>query len=334
MFGRTLLVCLLAWLCSVCSFAQRPTSNLGSDLEVHVVSQNNRPVHELIQVVLENSAGKQVADAFTNDEGVAMFSAVRPGSYRLRVEGTGISTAKTDVISVYRGEGNHTEYVRVTARNAESSAQGSVSASELKVPESARKQMDRGVEAIAKGDLSLATQFLEKAIAIYPEYARAWNNLGVVKMRTGDKPGAKAAWERAVAVDDKLSAAHLNLARIAISEKHPTIAEGLIGKALVSEPDDPSALLLMSTAKAMNGEWADALTNARKVRAGSEPKRFADAHRIAGEALVEFGQPENAVDEYEKNLKVYPDSPHAEQIRQQIAKAQSLVQAKANSAQP
>jgi len=137
-----------------------------------------------------------------------------------------------------------------------------------------------------------------------------------------------------VSVDDKLSAAYLNLARVAISEKRPVDAEELIRKALISEPDDPSSFLLMSTAKAMNGEWADALTAARKVRPGSEPKRFADAHRIAGEALVELGQPENAVVEYEAYLKEYPDSPHADEIRQQIATAQRLVQAKASGPQP
>ena len=339
MYARALMVLLLALACAVHSSAQRSTTTLGSGpgifsqargsiLEVHVVTQQNGPVQQIIQVVLEDGAGKQAAEAFTNQEGVAMFQGVRPGNYRLRIEGAGIIAAKTDTISIYRGDGTHLEYVRVSTKNPGGPPGGNVSATDLQVPDKARKEMDMGVEAIAKSDLALATEHLEKAIEIYPQYARAWNNLGVVRMRVGDKQGARAAWEQAIAADDKLSVAYLNLARLAISEKRPVDAEELLRKGLVTEPDDPSALLLMSTANAMRGDWADALANARRVRTESDPKKFAEAHRIAGEALTELGQPEDALVEYEAYLRDYPDSPQADHIHQQIATAQKMVQAK------
>lgn len=329
MYWRTLTVFLLAFLCSTPSLAQRSNSPAQyPQLEIHVLLQGSHSVEEVMQVVLENDAGKQVSDTVTNHQGVAVFQSVRPGSYRLRVEGAGIIAARTETITLTPGESKHVEYVRVSSKTPDATSDRSVSVTDMKIPEAARKEMDKGVEAIDKGDLALASEHLEKAIEIYPEYARAWNNLGVVKMKSGDKQAAKAAWEHAVATDDKLPVAYLNLARIAISEKRPPDAEELIRKALIIEPDDPWALLLMSTANAMHGNWADALANARRVRTESDPKKFAEAHRIAGEALTELGQPEDALVEYEAYLRDYPDSPQADHIHQQIATAQKMVQAK------
>jgi tetratricopeptide (TPR) repeat protein len=331
MHPRPLSVLLLVLLCSSISLAQRSSvPPQSSQLEVHVITSGNRSAQGIIQVVLENEAGKQVTDAVTNHEGIAVFQSVRPGNYRLRIEGVGIIAARTESVTVSPGEGKHVEYVRVSSKT-DGTLGRSVSVADMKIPEEARKEMDMGVEAIEKSELTSATEHLQKAIQLYPEYSRAWNNLGVAKMKAGDKQGARAAWEHAVAADDKLSVAYLNLARIAISEKRPADAEELIRKALITDPEDPWALLLMSTANAMNGQWPEALTNARKVRTESDPKKFAEAHRIAGEALVNLGQPENALLEYATYLRDYPDSPQAEHIRQQIATATELAQTKANS---
>lgn len=344
MLRRTLLACLLIYLHTSTLSAQRRTPSAppntgssmatpsqGTELEVHVSLPGDRPVQESIHVVLESGGGKQLADGFTNQDGIAVFHSVRTGNYRLRLTGMEILETRTDNITIYRGEAIHMEQIRVSPKNPElSSPGGTVSASELNIPKKARKEMDKGVEALAKGDLAQANERLEKAIRIYPEYAQAWNNLGVVKIRANDPEAAKTAWEHAIAADNKLSPAYLNLARLAIAQKRMADAEDLIRRALAPDPQEPSALLLLSTAKAMNGEWDEALASARRIPATADHRQFAEAHRIAAEALVALGQPANAITEYKTYLRNYPDSPHANQVRQRMSRAEGMMQAQAN----
>ena len=306
-------------------------SSQGTELQVHVVFSGDHPVREIVHLQLQNASGIPVADGFSNQEGIAVFHSVRVGNYRLRVYGGSIVETTTDNISVYRNEGVAIEYVRVSPRKATDDKgtvpNGMVSTSDINIPEKARKEMDKGMEAFEKGDLSGATDRLNKAIQIYPEYARAWNNLGVVRMRAGDKAGAKTAWEHAVAADDKLAPAFLNLARIAISEKQPAQAEAYLQKAIPSDPNNPSMLILLCTAQAMNGEWTAALETAHKIHSLPDHQHYSDAHRIAAEASLQLNQPQEALAEYAMFLQESPESPHAQQVRDSVIRIQTRMQA-------
>jgi tetratricopeptide (TPR) repeat protein len=305
------------------------TPSQGTELQIHVVWPNDHPLQEVIQLQLQNGSGVPVADGFTNTEGIAVFHSVRTGTYRLRVSGINIVETTTENITVFRNEAVHMEYVRVARRGGspDNTAQGGmVSATDMNIPEKARKEMDAAMDAMQKNDMAGATEHLNKAVQIYPQYARAWNNLAVIRMKAGDKTGARAAWELAIAADDKLAPAYLNLARIAISDQQLVDAEKLIEKALASDPSNASALFLMATAQAMNGQWADALVSARKVHNIADHKHFADAHRIAAEALIQLHHPQDALAEYDAYLKENPESAHADQVREAMSRLQADLQ--------
>jgi tetratricopeptide (TPR) repeat protein len=336
---RLVIVGLMIPILSASLFAQRTNPNSsgpssitpsqGSELQIQVVWPNDHPLQEVIQLQLQNGSGVPVADGFTNTEGIAVFHSVRTGTYRLRVSGINIVETTTENITVFRNEAVHMEYVRVARRagSPDNTAQGGmVSANDMNVPEKARKEMDTAMGAMQKNDMATATEHLNKAVQIYPQYARAWNNLGVIRMKAGDKVGASAAWELAVAADDKLAPACLNLARIAISDQQLVDAEKLIEKALASDPSNASALFLMATAQAMNGQWADALISARKVHTIVDHRHFADAHRIAAEALMQLDQPQDALAEYDTYLKENPESGHADQVREAMSRLQAHLQ--------
>ena len=74
--------------------------------------------------------------------------------------------------------------------------------------------MQKGIEALAKGDLGKAEQHFEKATAVYPQYARAYVGQGLVAIKTGDRAKAKDRFSKAIEVDDKFVPAYVDLARI------------------------------------------------------------------------------------------------------------------------
>ena len=325
------LLCLVATL-SLAQNASAPGFGADGGLQVRVTWQNGQPVQQSVHIQLVNAASVTVADGYTDGQGRGAFAAVRPGRYHVQVDGSGINPVGLDV-TIYPNEGVQVEYIRVTPREDSQNAShsgGLISAAEFNVPEKAKTEFAKALEAVDKGDLPTAIQRLEKAVQIYPGYSLAWNDLGVVRMKSGDKVGAKAAWEKAVSINDKLGPAYLNLARLSMADNQTEDAEKLVQKALASDPDNAQALLLLATAEAMNDEWPEALKNAQRVHLAPDHKRYSDAHRIAAQAFLHLDQPQEALTEFQAYLDETPDSPHADEVRKTMAQVQALVHAKDN----
>jgi tetratricopeptide (TPR) repeat protein len=53
-----------------------------------------------------------------------------------------------------------------------------VSLGEMRAPPAARREFERGLEQVRRGDTAAAERFLRKAVEIYPAYTRAWVELG------------------------------------------------------------------------------------------------------------------------------------------------------------
>jgi len=356
MSSRFLFAVVLVLVCSSSAFSQKPTGGVGNtggstggnqpgfnnvpnmsnpsqgaDIQVRIAWQNERTVDdEAIHVQLLNSGNVPIMDTFSNRDGMVSFRAVQPGSYRLKLDGSAIQDTTTDAFVVQNQERMHMEWVHVmpkenTHNNGVGPGGPMVSASELNVPPKAKSELDKGMEAYAKGDMKKATEKLHKALEIYPKYARAWNNIGVIQMKEGDKPGAKEAWQKAVDADSRFSAAYLNLARLSLIDKNNGEAQAYVNKAFSSDPNNVEALALMAKAQLLAGQYDKALVNARRAH-GLPHEHMADVHLIAGEALLHQGHDGDAIKEYELYLKEYPDSPSASKVRTAMAQIQAKQQ--------
>ena len=120
--------------------------------------------------------------------------------------------------------------------NQQHEAQGSsatISIAEMNVPDKARDELQKGMEAFAKGDMEKAQQRLDKAISIYPQYARAYATEGIIAVKAGDRVKAKALFSKAIEVDDTFVPGYLYLARVEFQDKNYTEAESLLRKVMV-----------------------------------------------------------------------------------------------------
>lgn len=312
------------------SFSTNPgwTSNQGADVRVRVAWPNERPVEDnTVHVQLVTAGGVPLSETFCDRDGYVTFHAVPPGNYHLKLDGPNIKDTSTDTFQIGFQERMHMEWVHVApkedAKNANvPGAAPMVSASELRVPPKARNELDKGLEAFAKGDLKKAEEKLRKAIEIYPQYANAYNNLGVVLMRDKDRAGAIESWQKAIEVDSKYGPPYLNMARVSMQDNKMPEAAGYINKVLEFDPNNPEALALLAKTELMTRQYDKALAHARKALAVPH-QHLADLHLIAGEALLRQNQNAEAVKEYEAYLKEDPDSPNAAQVRQAMAQIQA-----------
>lgn len=328
---RTLVVVLSLLGLLVSGFAQRrssgPTTNQTRtvDLNVRVTLPNDRPADKGLEVSLMAPHGGIVQQSFTDDIGAASFRGISPGRYRLRITGLNIESTDLPQFEINSMETVHYEYVHVTPKddgsgNGNAQGGGMISAAELNIPDKARKEFDKGIEAMQKSENDKALEHFEKATAVYPQYAMAYNNIGVIQIKEGRAMQARQAFETAVSVNPKLAAGYLNLARLSMNDNKYAEADQLIAKALTVEPNRVEAMALAAQTKLMMGDLDGAYAFAKKVHSQPDHKTYSAVHLIAAQVLQKKGEPDQAMAEYKMFLAESPDSPTAPRVRDAIAK--------------
>jgi tetratricopeptide (TPR) repeat protein len=289
-------------------------------LTIKVVLPNEHPVGQNIEVQLLATTGGIVNSYFTNSEGEVTFNSVNAGSYKIRVRGTGVEDTTTDAIYVEPNGGMRMQWVHVKpeeSKNAVGSTQPTVSATELNVPDKAKKEFSKGNDALVAGDIKKALEHYNKAVQIYPRYGLVYNNIGAAYMHDHDTNQARMAFEKAVDVDPQLGSANANLARIMMLDKKPAEAIPLLDRALATEPKSGEFLFLMSKAQLDAGNFDQAINYAHRVHA-QEHKKYAGAHLVAGSAYAAQNKLADARTEYQLFLQENPDGPQSAQVRAEV----------------
>ncbi|MGH9555569.1 MAG: tetratricopeptide repeat protein [Terriglobales bacterium] len=307
------------WL--ACWFAAAlPANAQETSLTVRVVLFDEMPVPGA-HVVLTKQSGL-VVDQYTTDERGAVIFGVGPGIYLLLVSGMEIESAVGGPFEIFDLQPSDTEYVRVRlkpGRSLASAGSATVSTMDLKAPQGARKEYEKGRRAAEVGDWSKATKHFERAVALYPQYASAHNGLGLALEMQEQREAARQAFQRALDVDAKFARPYVHLARLCLADNKPSQALALMEKGTALEPSNPEGLTLLAQAQLASGKPDDALATARKVH--SMPHGgFALAHIIAGIVLENKRALAEAATEYAAFLQEAPQDPDAPRIRAALKK--------------
>jgi tetratricopeptide (TPR) repeat protein len=294
-----------------------------TELRVRVMYEDDRPVPNMVNVVLMSSQGANVNESFTDDIGHVSFRGLRPGSYYLRARGIDVEETSGSVFVIAPRESLHTEslYVRkkVSASDAVSpGGQPTVHVNDLNVPREAEKRYQKGLEALRKDSPDKAKVLFEEAIAHHAEYASAYNALGVALMRLGKSQEGRVAFEKAISLDDRFSLPYLNLGKMAMSENRVDDALNQLSKCVANDPLNPDALSRLAYVELLTGNLERAVSDARKVHTVPH-EGFEISHLIAARALRKRQLRSEAITEYKLFLKEAPSSATSPQARQELS---------------
>jgi len=308
--------------CSLVS-AQRSRCD-PANLRLKVLYNTSRSARNHTQVDLLTASGSLVARRFTDDSGNVDFLEIPAQGYRVRVADSVAEDTVSDEIDLACGESRSemvTAKLKASAENElkqEDQKEALVSALDLNVPGSARKEFEKGAQAMQDGDTPNAMKHLLKAVDIYPQYALAYNHLGVLYMQAGQPDKGRAAFEKAVELNDHYPSALLNLAKLRFQDRKMADVEMLLRKAVAVDAANPESLALLSDAEIVNGHLDDALANVTKLHTLPHPQ-FAAIHVVAGDALVKANRPDEALVQYNLFLQEAPGSQAADHARKAIA---------------
>ncbi|HWR36593.1 MAG TPA: tetratricopeptide repeat protein [Clostridia bacterium] len=286
-----------------------------------------------IQVIDEN--GSTLGEQSPDSEGSATFEVVgqiQKGNvriyptYRVRVFGPEIEEVWAEGVEPGRSDRMLMMQVRRKGEKpATAKDKSMVSASALKIPRKAQKELDAGNEALGNGKLDKAREHFDRATQIYPQFDQAWNNLGVVRMKQGDRAGGQQAFEAALKINDKFARAYVNLARLALQDNDYKQASELLKKSLSTEPLNAEALSMACQADFLAGNLEQVVSNARKLHTIPHDGQ-ALGHYAAGSALQQLNRPSEAITEYTLFLKEAPQSPLTLKAREAISELGKQVQ--------
>jgi Ca-activated chloride channel homolog len=198
-----------------------------------------------------------------------------------------------------------------------------VSRLDLKAPNRARSEYEKGVHSLLNKDYSRAAEFLTKAAFLYPQYVAAHNALGVAYMDLGRNDEARVEFQRAVTLDDHLPNPLSNLCTAALALKDYSTAEQAIKKASTIAPLNLEYLITLSYTQVLNHDYQDAIATARRAHAGKH-ENGAIVHFFAAAAWREMKNLPEMQSELETFLAEDPKNPNVDKANKLIAEIKQI----------
>ena len=282
-----------------------------------------RPVFQA-DLILEDFGGNLQRNGSTNKEGKFSFERLREGTYTLRVTKSGfkVHSELIEMVSAPR----HLRIVlsrtdQEKRQQATPSGQAVVAASTLKAPAKARKEYEQAAEAQRRGDNATAHKHADKAIELYPEFADAYALNGIVYLQEQKPEQAEAAFEKALSIEPQLPDGLLGLGRLRNSQSRFADAEGYLLQAAKGSPEAWQVSCELGRTYLSLGKNAEAERYLRQARAANPS--YAPVYYMFAQVLLLLDRPLEAVPEMEAYLRLSPQGPTADHIRDVIRRIQA-----------
>lgn len=206
--------------------------------------------------------------------------------------------------------------LRVSGEVLEDTAK--VSAHELSIPESARREYDEAQKRLGRRDVPAAVEHLKRAVAIAPQFAAAWNNLGTIAYQTRQYAEADAYFRKALEQNPGSYEALVNLGGVLLNEDRPAEALSYNRSAVVSRPHDA----LANSQLGMNyyalhnlDSAAQYLEIARRI----DPAHFSYPQLTLARIHLLRNERDQAIQELRDFLHIHPDAPESARVRNELS---------------
>lgn len=291
---------------------------------------SGRRAEGTIQIKLQSLNSAEIT-ALADSSGAFTFAALAPGNYTVIVNAGDQYELSRDTVtidsdlnlsrsgvSVNTGTRRYT--VMVTLRNKreqKSSARpGVINASLAEVPENARALYQKALDSVKTGDLQRAIEDLKIALSVYPKFPLALNELGVQYLRLGQAAKAVEPLKSASKLSPGAFSPHLNLGIALLETRQLADAESELREAIKINSTPTAHMYLgltLITAKRFEEAQHELET---AISTGGE--NLAQVHRYLGALYWRKHDYRRAVDEFETYLRLRPDAPDADRVREKI----------------
>lgn len=298
-------------------------TNLGGNNSIigTVFGPSGRPLQQRVNIRLSTmTRGDRVFT--TNENGAFAFRGLPRGSYTIiidrEVEYKPFTTS-VDVIQTSSGGRPTPTVVTVNIRleHKDRNKAGIVNAELLSVSPKALMHYNQGVEESEKGNREAAIEAFKQAIAENPSFTMAFNELGVQYLKLDRLEEADQAFQSALKIDPNSFPSLTNRGLAQVMMKRYGEAVPILRKALKENDQSAVCHYLLGQALANLGLFDEAEKElVVSLKLGKD--KMKEAHRVLAIIYSSRGAKKQAAKELETYLKLAPDTPDAEQLKEMI----------------
>jgi tetratricopeptide (TPR) repeat protein len=198
---------------------------------------------------------------------------------------------------------------------------------DVNVPMEARKELDRGREAILeKKNPEEGIAHLEKAILLYPKYLEAHLVLGTAYMDAHQMEKAESTLRKALAINPKAAEAYFALGEVYRQQKKYAEAEKVLREGLKV---DTHIWQGHYTLGRVYWEMKDIVKAGPQVALTIRLKPdLAEAHLLAGNLLLRGHKPDDALIEFQEYLRLAPKGEFSGEVQELVKKIKRALAAR------
>jgi Tfp pilus assembly protein PilF len=268
------------------------------------------------------------AAALAGLDGKFRFRKIDEGSYTLAVflPGKG-EVRKTIVVSASHAgkDGKVVLAVRLDEMKISPEGGATIRMTELKVPRKAWDEYGKANQRLGQRDIEGAEAHLKKAIEVEPRFSAAWNHLGTIAYQTRRFEEAEARFRKALEVDPNAYEPLVNLGGVLVTLNRNEDAWPYNVHAVLKRPQDPLAHSQLGMTYFGLGKL-DLAEKHLLEAVRLDGAHFSHPQLLLAEIYVRKNEPVKAADQLSHFLRLHPDWPRAEAMREAIAKLRSAAQ--------
>ena len=285
------------------------------------VEGGNHPMGDVI-VNIRSLAGGPFVSVLTDWSGHFRVRGLNPGKYEIVLQEAGYEPTR-ETLQLYGPSPPVKVYLKPSNPSRAPWKDYSVSARELRIPSNARNSFEKGLERLAKNDVTGSrTQFV-RATTAFPDYYEAYYHLGVADLRLDREEEAAQAFQEAI----DLSGGHYAWAQFAMGlllcrRGEHAEAETVIRKGLEVDGTSATGHLFLGVALFRLNRLEEAEKSAREALL-MRP-RFAWPYLVLADVHARRGEYAMQLHDLDAYLKLEPDGPATKQVREVRAVVQRI----------
>lgn len=276
-----------------------------------------------IKIESANSTGLSVV---ADPNGAFIFRNLEPGQYHLTVDAGESFELFKETVNIDRELSKNPRVVTVPVylrlKPNSPLPTKTVDALLASAPKPAIERYDKARELAQMGDSKAAIEELNSAISLYPSFALAYNEMGVQYLKLGQLEQALEALRSAVKLAPEAFSPRLNYGIALLNKKEFSQAEAELRRALKKNDSSPTAHLYlgMSLISLRKHDEAEKELQ-RAITLGGDEMSL--AHYYLGGIYWGRREYKRAADELETYLRLAPQAPDAERVRNTIKELRS-----------
>ncbi|MDA2934089.1 tetratricopeptide repeat protein [Acidobacteria bacterium AH-259-D05] len=199
-----------------------------------------------------------------------------------------------------------------------------ISATQLSVPDRAKREYRRAEERLEKHDISQAVKHLEKAVDLAPQFAAAWNHLGTIAYHSREYKQAEEYFRESLKQDPHFYPPLVNLGGALLSQGRAEESFPYNLRAVQARPDDALAHSQLGQSYLLLSQLEEAERHLKQAKA-LDPKHFSLPQLMLAEIYQLLQNDWALISELEEFLEYHPDSDRVPEINDWVKRARARV---------